>query len=128
VSQFGDLAIVIVLLALGGAFILLRRLARVNPKIKQRLDACDYVVFEAHPDQLQHIEDDLAPHGWRLAKTEPTGTAARLYRFEKVDGRSAPLSKIFEFEHSMARTADRRIRPEFPIKIKDHGKRTSAIA
>jgi hypothetical protein len=127
VSRFGDLIPLLLLVAFGGAYVLWRRLTRLNPKAKAKLNACDYIIFEAHPDQLPDIEADLAPHGWQLIQKEPSEAPANLCRFEKIDGRSAPLSKIFEFEQSMSRTANRKVLPEFPIKIKDQGTGRKAL-
>ena len=99
----------------------------VNSKsawLRSQQDPCDYVVFEAHPNHLPGLEADLAEHRWRLAHSEPSRDGAFLYRFEKIDSHSAILSRVLDFRNSMKRTANRKLDPHVPIKIKAQGLRS----
>ena len=120
-SNFVELIIVVGLVACGAAFYFVRQLTRLNPNTKAKLDACDYIIFEASSGQLPDTRADLQTKHWRLAGSELSESGGMLYRFEKIDGQSASLSEIFEFEKSMPRTASRTIDPEIPIKIRAHG-------
>jgi hypothetical protein len=104
-----------------------RLIAGMSRKLRQRLEPFDYVVFEALPSHLPDMEADLAAQGWRLAHSEAGQAASMLYRFDKRDSLSTPLSEVFDFEKSMPRTANRRDDPDFPIKIKAHGMRKDLV-
>ena len=92
-----------------------------NRAMKAHLATCDYVLFEAEPNNMANIEADLKDCGWRLVDTRRTTTAALVCRFEKAGSHSRCLSEVFEWETSMPRTSRPQGGQPSLIKIKGHG-------
>ena len=111
------------IIALMAAFLyLVRRIVeRQTAKISVQLDAYDYVVMEAHPDQLPGLLEDFGADGWRLAGTKPGSAEGVLYTFERTDDLAAPLSKALGFGAKKEPGPANRPDVKFQIKIKAHG-------
>jgi len=113
------------IIAVLAAFLyLVRRIVeRQAAKISAQLDAYDYVVMEAHPDQLPGLVEDFGADGWRLAGTKPGSADGVLYTFERTDDLAAPLSKALGFGAKAPRLSNRP-NVNFQMKIKAHGLRS----
>ena len=94
---------------------------------RSTLNEYDFVVFETEPSELNVIASDLASNGWTLASTNETGTAAKLYRFEREASGATRLGDIcLDFDRFMPLTASRK--SDVLVKIKDHGLKRQAHA
>ena len=101
---------------------LVRRIVeRQAAKISAQLDACDYVVIEAAPEQLPAMKTDYEANGWRLAESKPYRGRGVLYTFRRIDGLSATLSELLGFGAKKPRGFVRDSDSDFQMKIKAHG-------
>ncbi len=85
-------------------------------KISAVMDAWDYVVIEAHPDQAALLKSDFERNGWPFrSATEATGPGMH-YTFVGSNGASPPLSRLFGVGGKLALLSDKTSGVDFQMK------------
>lgn len=104
-------------------FAVRRYVTNEGRKISAVMDACDYVVIEAHPDQAAFLKSDFEKNGWPFRSATEAGPGM-LYTFVRSNGASPPLSRLFGVGGKRALLSDKKSGVGFQMKIKAQGPRS----
>ena len=118
----GLTSILVPVAALGVILWFVRRyVKREGAKISGILDACDYVVLEAHPQQGASLKADFEKHSWPFRSEAQTTGLGRLYTFVRRSNASPPLSRLLGVGTGTALLSGKKSEVDFQMKIKAHG-------
>lgn len=85
------------------------------------MDRCDYVILEAHPDQLPELRREFEQGGWRLDKVNSTKGDGVLYTFVRLTAGSVPLSRLLGIGTERRKVPQKKSAVNFQKKIKAYG-------
>ena len=109
-------------------FAVRRYVTSQGKKISAVMDACDYVVIEAHPDQAAFLKSDFERNGWPFRSATDVAGPGMLYTFVRGNGASPPLSRLFGVGGQRALLSDNKSGVDFQLKIKAQGPRSDLDA
>lgn len=109
-------------------FAVRRYVTSQGKKISAVMDACDYVVIEAHPDQAAFLKSDFERNGWPFRSATEAAGPGMLYTFVRSNGASPPLSSLFGVGGQRALLSDGKPGGDFQMKIKAQGPRSDLDA